>query len=81
MAKYEVVVDRAACIACGAARAVCPKVFKLGSDNGKNRVVDEYSVHLDWKTSVGVIPEELYECVLKAVKVCPAKAIKIERVE
>jgi len=81
MAKYRVIVDRAACIACGAARVACPKVFERGSDNGKNKVVDEYSVYLDEKTSIGVIPEGLYECVMRAVKVCPSKSIKIERVE
>ena len=77
MTKYKVIVDRAACIACGAARAACPEVFERGLDNGKNKVVDKYSIYLDKRTSIGIIPEELYECVMKAVKVCPAKSIKI----
>lgn len=81
MAKYRVVVDRAACMACGVARVVCPKVFERGSDNGKNKVVDKYSIYLDEKTSIGVIPEELYECVMKAIKSCPARAIKMEKIE
>jgi len=81
MAKYRVVVNRAICIACGVARAVCPKVFERGSDNGKNKVVDKYSIYLDEMTSIGVIPEELYECAMKAVKACPTRAIKIEKVE
>ncbi|MEM1867189.1 MAG: ferredoxin, partial [Zestosphaera sp.] len=41
LVKFRVIVDRTTCIACGAAPAACPEVFVLGSDNGKNRVVDE----------------------------------------
>jgi len=58
MTKYKVVVDKAACIACGAARAACPKVFEQGSDNGKNKVVDQHSIYLDEKTSIGAIPRD-----------------------
>jgi ferredoxin len=41
--KYKVTVDRNACIACGVAPNLCPSVFILGGDNGKTRIVDEYS--------------------------------------
>ena len=81
MVKIRVVVDRDKCIACGAAPATCPKVFVLGSDNGKNRVVDEYSVELTSSRSVGIVPEELRDCVEKAVEVCPVKAISMEIIE
>lgn len=81
MAKYRVIVDRETCIACGAAPAACPEVFEMGFDNGKNRVVDKYSVETSDKISIGIIPEELYECAKAAVDICPVAAIKIEKIE
>lgn len=81
MAKYRVVVDRVTCIACGAAPATCPEIFELGSDNGKNRVVEKYSVKTDDSVSIGEIPEELYSCAKAGADVCPVNAIKIERIE
>uniref|UniRef100_A0A7C3SLB9 Ferredoxin n=1 Tax=Thermofilum pendens TaxID=2269 RepID=A0A7C3SLB9_THEPE len=81
MAKYRVVVDRGKCISCGAAPAACPEVFELGSDNGRNRVVEKYSVRTDESVSVGEVPEELYECAKSGAEVCPVGAITVERVE
>jgi ferredoxin len=81
MVKYRVIVDRVACLSCGAAPAICPKVFGLGSDNQKNRVIDEYSVELNEVVSVGIIPEELYECARAAAEACPVNAIRIEEVK
>jgi len=78
MAKYRVIVDRSRCIACGAAPAACPEVFVLGSDNGKNRVVDRYAVELTPDISIGVVPEELYECARAGAEVCPVDAIRVE---
>jgi ferredoxin len=60
---------------------MCPKVFELGSDNQKNRVVDRYSVELNDVVSAGIIPEELYECAKAAAEACPVNAIKIEEVK
>ncbi|MCX8184215.1 MAG: ferredoxin [Sulfolobales archaeon] len=79
MARYRVIVDRAACISCGVAPAICPEVFELGLDNQKTRVVEKYSVKVDENVSIGEIPEELYECALKAAEACPVAAIKIEK--
>ena len=81
LVKYRVMVDRNACIACGAAPAACPEVFELGSDNGKNRVIEKYSVKTDTSVSIGEIPEELYECARNGADVCPVGAIKIEKIE
>lgn len=81
MARYRVIVDRAKCIACGAAPAACPEVYELGSDNGKNRVVDKYSVKTDENISIGEIPEELYECAKSGADVCPVNAIRVEKAE
>ncbi|MEM0361628.1 MAG: ferredoxin [Sulfolobales archaeon] len=81
MVKYKVTVSRTSCISCGVAPAVCPEVFELGSDNGKNKVVDKYSVELTDEISVGVIPKELYECAKHGADSCPVSAIVVEKVE
>lgn len=80
MGRYRVIVDRATCLGCGAAVAACSEVFVLGSDNGKNRVVDKYAVETSGDISVGIIPEELYECAKTSAEVCPVGAIRIEAV-
>lgn len=79
--RYRVKVDRSACIACGAAPTLCPEVFTLGQDNGKNRVAEKYSIEISETTSIGLVPEELYECVKQAADVCPVSAIRVEVVK
>lgn len=71
-------VDRDACVACGVAPSLCPQVYVLGDDNGKNRVVDEYSKTFTNDKSVGEIPDELYNCAKEAADSCPVQAISIE---
>lgn len=79
MANYRIIVDRKSCLGCGAAPAACPEVFELGNDNGKNKVVDKYSVETNESVSIGIIPEELYECAKSGAEVCPVGAIRIEK--
>jgi ferredoxin len=81
MMKYKIVVDRDSCIACGVAPSLCPQVFVLGEDNGKNRAVEKYSKALSGEKSVGEIPKELYDCAKEAVNSCPVQAISIEEVQ
>ncbi len=81
MAKYRVVVDRQTCIGCGVAPAVCSDVFILDENTGKNMVVEKYAVETTNEVSIGIVPEELYECVKKAAEACPVGAIKIEEVK
>ncbi len=81
MSRYKVVVDRSACIGCGVAPTLCPQVFELGSDNGKNKVIDEFSKELSKERSVGIIPEDLHECAEEAASSCPVKAITVEKIE
>lgn len=80
MSKYKVIVDRESCISCGAAPATCPQVFEIGSDNGKNRVVERFSIQTNDKLSIGIVPQELYECVRSSAEICPVSAIRIEEV-
>lgn len=81
MARYKVIINRSTCMACGAASAACSEIFELGDDNGKNRVVAKYSVELTPEISIGIIPEELYECAKSGVEVCPVSAIRVEKIE
>jgi len=81
MAKYKVVINRSICLGCGAAPAACSEVYELGDDNGKNRIVAKYSVELTPDISIGIIPEELYECTKNGADVCPVSAISIEKIE
>ncbi len=67
--------DRVSCIACGVAPTLCSEVFAL---DGKNRVVDKYSVELSGDLSIGEVPDELRECVENAAMSCPVEAIKVE---
>ena len=61
------------------APSLCGQVFELGGDNGKNKVVDEYSQETTESLSIGVVPDELYECVTTAANSCPVSAIKVEK--
>ncbi len=80
MVRYKVTVNRSICIGCGVAPALCPEVFELGSDTGKNRVVDKYSVELSEELSTGIIPKELYQCAKGSADSCPVSAITIEEI-
>lgn len=81
MVKYKVVVDRQSCIACGVAPSLCPEVFVLGQDTGRNMITPKYSTETSEELSVGVVPGELYECVKQAADACPVGAIKIEEMK
>jgi len=76
---YKISVDRDLCIACGVARTVCPQVFVLGDDNGKNRLLEEHSEETSGSSSIGSITEDLYDCVGKAADSCPVQAITVQR--
>ena len=81
MMKYKIVVNRDACVACGVAPNLCPQVFVLGDDNGKTRVVDEYSKTTTEEKSTGEIPEDQYDCAKGAAESCPVQAITIEEIQ
>lgn len=81
MAKYRVIVNREMCVACGAAPATCPEVYEIGSDNGKTKIADKYSIETNDRVSIGIVPEELYECAKSGAEVCPVAAIRIEEAE
>ena len=75
---YRVSIDRQLCIACRVAPDLCPDLFVLGADNGKNRLVEAYSRETSNDVSTGVIPDERYACARKAAAVCPVQAITVD---
>jgi len=77
MVAYRVSVDRQLCIACRVAPDLCPALFVLGADTGKNRLVEGYSAETSPDASTGVIPEELAACAQKAAAACPVQAITL----
>ena len=70
----KVVIDQAACIQCGLCyNDECPEVFKEGSD-GTSEIASEYQ---DGSPANGNVPDDLGDCVKKAVEVCPVSVITI----
>ena len=61
----KVVVNKDACIGCGACAAVCDKVFEVGDDGFANVIVEE-------------VPEEEKENVTSAIEGCPTSALSVE---
>jgi ferredoxin len=77
---YLVSVDRDLCIQCLVAPNVCPEVFIMGEDNGKNRLLEKYSEETSDSVSRGQVPDELYDCVRKAADACPVLAIDVQKI-
>jgi len=75
---YRVRVDLNKCIACGLAWTICDKVFEPDPETGKTIIKSDYKVEETSEYSIGLIPDELYECVKKAEENCPVQAISIE---
>lgn len=81
MVKYRITIDRNLCIACGIAPSICPQVFALGDDNGKNRVIDTYNEKTTEEESIGVVSEELYDCAKQGTDACPVQAISLKKID
>lgn len=72
----KIKVDRNLCIGCGVAPTLCSEVFEL--EEGKNRVVPEFSLETNELLSIGEVDDSLKECVETAAKSCPVEAISLE---
>ncbi len=73
------VVDRDSCIGDMVCVSLCPEVFERGED-GRCSIRPEWRVRGD-DPSVGVVPEELYECVKAVEEVCPLGIVRVEKLE
>ncbi|MCD6358326.1 MAG: ferredoxin [Thermoprotei archaeon] len=77
--KFEVTIDRDACIADGACAALCPDVFELSEEDGKAQIVKKFRVGDD--PGKGLVPGDLEECVKSAAEACPVQIISVKEVE
>jgi ferredoxin len=74
---YIVKIDRSNCIQTRACTANCPEVFELNSDDGYSQIVEEY--RNNGNLGEGIIPDDLVDCVQKAVDGCPMVVISVEK--
>lgn len=61
----------------GLPRKTCQEIYDLGLHSRKTEIVDKHSVHINDNTFVGIVSEELYECVKAGANVCPVGAIRV----
>jgi len=81
MAKIKVWIDRDQCIADMVCVSLCPDVFEMNDEDGKSQIVEQYRVEHSDETSVGIVPEDLEDCVTSAAESCPVSIIHYEKVE
>lgn len=74
MAKYKIVVDKEACIACGICYSLDPDHFK-SDDSGKSEVKGGKT---EDKESVGKFDDDKKEKAKEAARACPVDAITIK---
>jgi len=79
MGKLRVTIDREQCIGDMVCANLCPQVFAIDEES-KSVIVDEYRESPD-NPSVGIVPDELEECVENAASGCPVGIITYEKIE
>ncbi|WFO75182.1 ferredoxin [Desulfurococcaceae archaeon MEX13E-LK6-19] len=80
MPKYRVKIEpRENCISDMVCVSICPDVFEMNPDDNKSQIVEQYRE--GGNIAVGIIPEDLKECVEQAASACPVQIIHIEPVE
>lgn len=72
----KVTIRRDECISDGVCISLCPDVFEWG-DDGKAAIVEQYRVGDD--LGAGKVPDELEDCVKRAVESCPVQIIAMEK--
>ncbi len=80
MPKYRVKIEpRENCISDMVCVSICPDVFEMNPDDNKSQIVEQYRE--GGNIAVGIIPEDLKECVEQAASACPVQIIHLEPVE
>jgi len=81
MAKIKVWIDRDQCISDMVCTTLCPDVFVMDEEDGKSSITTKYRVEHSPEKSVGIVPEDLEDCVASAAESCPTSIIHYEKVE
>jgi ferredoxin len=81
MAKIKVWIYRDQCIADMVCVSLCPDVFEMNEEDGKSQIVEQYRVEHSEEKSVGIVPEDLEDCVASAAESCPTGIIHYEKIE
>ena len=80
MPKYRVKIEpRDNCISDMVCVSICPDVFEMNPDDNKCQIVEKYRE--GGNIAVGIVPEDLKDCIEQAASACPVQIIKIEPVE
>ena len=75
MTKFRIVLDREACIGCGACSNICPSYWRL--DNDKATIIGGRRFSKEGR-EFEVLETEVLDCDKDVVAVCPTGAIRIE---
>lgn len=71
----NVIIDRSACVSCGACWNTCPELFDQNPCDLFSQVVEEYQFNGD--RAEGVVPDALLQCAWEAADLCPVQIIQI----
>ncbi|ALU11636.1 ferredoxin [Ignicoccus islandicus DSM 13165] len=78
MVKYKVTIEVEKCISDAVCVHLCPDVFEMNEEY-KSVIVEQYRV--DGNPAIGIVPEELKDCVEQAAQACPVQIIHVEPIE
>ena len=71
----NVIIDRSACVSCGACWNTCPELFDQNPCDLFSQVAEEYRFNGD--RAEGVVPDVLCQCAWEAADLCPVQVIQI----
>jgi ferredoxin len=71
----NVIIDRSACVSCGACWNTCPELFDQNPCDLFSQIVDKYRFSCD--RAEGIVPEDLVNCALEAADLCPVRIIQV----
>jgi ferredoxin len=71
----NVIIDRSACVSCGACWNTCPELFDQNPCDLFSQVTEKYRFSGD--RAEGVVPDVLLQCAGEAADLCPVQIILI----
>jgi ferredoxin len=71
----NVIIDRMACVSCGACWNTCPELFDQNPCDELSELAEQYRFY--GNRAEGVVPDDLVPCARQAVDLCPVQIIQI----